>query len=312
MGFFFYLQAKIAPENTAMDLISSENLDLDLAQLKTSGEDLIAVADFCEMNYVQSEDKEAAYEMTKDYAVQSLASVAYQVNNLAFNFLAALEGTDFELEKLGHSVNHLAQKIKISEEKIARKQIGFLAVSKFDQSQFKIVAPKSPEVIKKAPTRMKKIDFTELDHVGHGVAPQDRQRELSSSLNDSIGNLSISSGASGFSGTLKYRGLHKYKEKYGTTKSTSTLLSRSSLHSLQTLFQKSPRSPIARPTERPPSPPISPRVKVVFPYSPQKHDELNLKEGELITILRKNDDGWWEGVNENGHHGVFPSNYVIQ
>ena len=133
-----------------------------------------------------------------------------------------------------------------------------------------------------------------------------------SSLNDSIGNLSISSGASGFSGTLKYRGLHKYKEKYGTTKSTSTLLSRSSLHSLQTLFQKSPRSPIARPTERPPSPPISPRVKVVFPYSPQKHDELNLKEGELITILRKNDDGWWEGVNENGHHGVFPSNYVIQ
>ena len=299
-----------------MDLINSDNLEADLKQLGDSGRDLKDVADFCEMNYLQSEDKKAAFEMTKDYAVQSLASVAYQINNLSFNFLAALEGTNFELDKLGQSVNNLAQTIKIAEEKKSRKQIGFLAVNKVDQSSFKIVAPKSPEVVVRQ-TRMKKIDYSELDHIGHGVT-QERQEPLSSSLNDSIGNLSQDSGASGFSGTIKYRGsstlkdLSKYKEKYGTRSQRESVYSQSSLHSLQTLFQRSPRSPITRPTELPPSPPVNPQVKVVFSYVPQKHDELDLKEGEVITILRKNDDGWWEGVNENGHHGVFPSNYVIQ
>lgn len=300
-----------------MDLINSDNLEADLKQLGESGRNLKDVADFCEMNYVQSEDKKAAFEMTKDYAVQSLASVAYQINNLAFNFLAALEGTNFELDKLGQSVNNLAQSINIADEKKSRKQIGFLAVNKVDQSSFKIIAPKSPEVVVRQ-TRMKKIDYSELDHIGHGVT-QERQDPLSSSLNDSIGNLSVSSGASGFSGTIKYRGsstlkdLSKYKEKYGTTSNLQrgSVYSQSSLHSLQTLFQRSPRA-ITRPTELPPSPPVNPRVKVVFSYVPQKHDELDLKEGEVITILRKNDDGWWEGVNENGHHGVFPSNYVVQ
>ena len=76
--------------------------------------------------------------------------------------------------------------------------------NKVDQSSFKIVAPKSPEVAVRQ-TRMKKIDYSELDHIGHGVV-QERQEPLSSSLNDSIGNLSQDSGASGFSGTIKYRG----------------------------------------------------------------------------------------------------------
>ena len=106
-----------------MDLINSDNLEADLKQLGDSGRDLKDVADFCEMNYLQSEDKKAAFEMTKDYAVQSLASVAYQINNLSFNFLAALEGTNFELDKLGQSVNNLAQTIKIAEEKKSRKPL---------------------------------------------------------------------------------------------------------------------------------------------------------------------------------------------
>ena len=115
-----------------MDLINSDNLEEDLRNLGSSGKDLMDVADYCEVNYAQSEDKKAALEMTKDYAVQSLASVAYQINNLAFNFLAALEGTDFELQKLDGSVKHLEHKININNEKIARKQIGFLAVNKVD------------------------------------------------------------------------------------------------------------------------------------------------------------------------------------
>ena len=300
-----------------MDLINSDNLELDLQTLGSSGKDLEDVANYCELNYTQAEDKKEALEMTKDYAVQSLASVAYQINNLAFNFLAALEGADFELQKLDQNVKHLEQKIEINDEKMARKQIGFLAVSKVEHSSFKIVAPLNQEPIPKA-SRMKKIDYTELDHIGHGVAPPQPQTTMNSSLNDSMSNLSVSSGASGFSGTIRYPGsstlkdLSKYKDKYGTMPNLKrgSVYSQNSLYSLQSLFQKSPRS-ISRPTEMPPSPPVRhPKVKVVYPYSPRKYDELSLKEGDFITILHKNDDGWWEGINGNGHQGVFPSNYV--
>lgn len=34
-----------------------------------------------------------------------------------------------------------------------------------------------------------------------------------------------------------------------------------------------------------------------------------MKEGDLITILAQEDEGWWEG-ELNGKKGVFPSNFV--
>ena len=51
------------------------------------------------------------------------------------------------------------------------------------------------------------------------------------------------------------------------------------------------------------------KVVVIFPYQPEKHDELVLDEGMTIIVLKKNDDGWWEGVM-NGVTGLFPGNYV--
>ncbi len=38
----------------------------------------------------------------------------------------------------------------------------------------------------------------------------------------------------------------------------------------------------------------------------QREDELTLRVGEIVTILRE-DEGWWEG-DLNGAVGVFPSN----
>ena len=33
------------------------------------------------------------------------------------------------------------------------------------------------------------------------------------------------------------------------------------------------------------------------------------QEGQTIFVLKKNDDGWWEGVMD-GITGLFPGNYV--
>ena len=38
---------------------------------------------------------------------------------------------------------------------------------------------------------------------------------------------------------------------------------------------------------------------------------LFVQEGQIIYVLKKNDDGWWEGVM-GGITGLFPGNYVEQ
>ena len=56
----------------------------------------------------------------------------------------------------------------------------------------------------------------------------------------------------------------------------------------------------------------SERAKVMFPYEPENPDELELFEGDIITVLNKDvpeSDGWWEG-EINGKVGMFPNNFV--
>ncbi|CAB1317885.1 unnamed protein product [Coregonus sp. 'balchen'] len=47
----------------------------------------------------------------------------------------------------------------------------------------------------------------------------------------------------------------------------------------------------------------------IYDYSKDKEDELSFMEGSIIYIIKKNDDGWYEGVC-NGVTGLFPGNYV--
>lgn len=51
--------------------------------------------------------------------------------------------------------------------------------------------------------------------------------------------------------------------------------------------------------------------KVIYSYKPANEDELELKEGDIITILNKDlpDKGWWKGELK-GKVGVFPDNFV--
>ena len=38
-------------------------------------------------------------------------------------------------------------------------------------------------------------------------------------------------------------------------------------------------------------------VRVKFKYRRQNEDELNLSKGQIVKIIFKHDDGWWEGKN---------------
>ncbi|XP_023556830.1 SH3 domain-containing protein 21 isoform X1 [Octodon degus] len=52
--------------------------------------------------------------------------------------------------------------------------------------------------------------------------------------------------------------------------------------------------------------------RALFDYQPEAPDELPLKRGDEVKVLRKNteDKGWWEGECQ-GKRGVFPDNFVL-
>ncbi|XP_041433603.1 abl-interactor 2 S homeolog isoform X8 [Xenopus laevis] len=51
------------------------------------------------------------------------------------------------------------------------------------------------------------------------------------------------------------------------------------------------------------------KVVAIYDYAKDKEDELSFQEGAIIYVIKKNDDGWYEGVM-NGVTGLFPGNYV--
>ncbi|XP_026769937.3 SH3 domain-containing protein 21 isoform X1 [Pangasianodon hypophthalmus] len=52
--------------------------------------------------------------------------------------------------------------------------------------------------------------------------------------------------------------------------------------------------------------------QVMFDYTANAEDELDLKKGDIVTIINKvnDDEGWWEG-EVNGRRGFFPDNFVM-
>ncbi|XP_031439548.1 abl interactor 1a isoform X3 [Clupea harengus] len=51
------------------------------------------------------------------------------------------------------------------------------------------------------------------------------------------------------------------------------------------------------------------KVVAIYDYARDKDDELSFMEGAIIYVIKKNDDGWYEGTS-NGTTGLFPGNYV--
>lgn len=53
------------------------------------------------------------------------------------------------------------------------------------------------------------------------------------------------------------------------------------------------------------------RYTVLYDYKPKNSDELELKEGHVVCVMEKCDDGWYVGFSETtSEFGTFPGNYV--
>jgi len=56
-----------------------------------------------------------------------------------------------------------------------------------------------------------------------------------------------------------------------------------------------------------------PWYQVLYNYTPQHEDELELRQGDLVYLLERCDDGWCVGHSDRTKKlGTFPGNYVTQ
>lgn len=54
-----------------------------------------------------------------------------------------------------------------------------------------------------------------------------------------------------------------------------------------------------------------PRYRVVVSYPPQSEVEIELKEGDIVFVHKKREDGWYKGtLQRNGRTGLFPGSFV--
>ncbi|XP_037136174.1 abl interactor 1a isoform X10 [Syngnathus acus] len=388
-----------------LQMLLDEEIPAGKRALVESYQNLTRVADYCESNYVQAQDKRKALEETKAYTTQSLASVAYQINALANNVLQLLDIQASQLRRMESSINHISQTVDIHKEKVARREIGILTTNKNTARTHKIIAPANME----RPVRYirKPIDYAVLDDVGHGVKWM-KAKQHGNNQSVRAGTLSRTnpptqkppsppmSGRGTLGRNASYKTLEPVKpptvpNDYMTSPArlgnqhaaqhspgrTASLNQRQRTHSGSSGGSSSRENsgsssgigiPIAVPTpsipnlgpvsdtptpppppppddlamfdESPPPPPPPPvdyeeedasvvhyndpyadgdphwapknyveKVVAIYDYSKDKDDELSFMEGAIIYVMKKNDDGWYEGVS-GGVTGLFPGNYV--
>ncbi|XP_061661227.1 abl interactor 1a isoform X15 [Syngnathoides biaculeatus] len=378
-----------------LQMLLDEEIPAGKRALVESYQNLTRVADYCESNYVQAQDKRKALEETKAYTTQSLASVAYQINALANNVLQLLDIQASQLRRMESSINHISQTVDIHKEKVARREIGILTTNKNTARTHKIIAPANME----RPVRYirKPIDYAVLDDVGHGVKHGNNQSLRAGTLSRTNPPTQKPpsppmSGRGTLGRNASYKTLEPVKpptvpNDYMTSPArlgnqhspgrTASLNQRQRTHSGSSGGSSSRENsgsgvavgiPIAVPTpsipnsgpvsdaptpppppppddtamfdESPPPPPPPPvdyeeedasvvhyddpyadgdphwapknyveKVVAIYDYSKDKDDELSFMEGAIIYVVKKNDDGWYEGVS-GGVTGLFPGNYV--
>ena len=53
------------------------------------------------------------------------------------------------------------------------------------------------------------------------------------------------------------------------------------------------------------------RYRVVVPYPPQSEAEIELREGDVVFVHKRREDGWYKGtLQRTGRTGLFPGSFV--
>ncbi|XP_016296422.1 formin-2-like [Sinocyclocheilus anshuiensis] len=143
------------------------------------------VADYCQSKYLNVEDTRSVIEESKALTTQALASVTYQINNLATSVLKILDAQTVQLNQIESSVNLLTLTVGMYKEKLARKEIGVLTKqSKVPRTQ-KVVPPVSGLEPSRAYRRVP-ISYTRLDKLGHSHWEGSKTEEPKTDNEDSV------------------------------------------------------------------------------------------------------------------------------
>ncbi|XP_026133024.1 ABI gene family member 3 [Carassius auratus] len=177
---------------TMRDNNCKERIDKILQEAPTARKALLdnhsnlhKVADYCQNKYHNVADTRSVIEESKALTTQALASVTYQINNLATSVLKILDAQTLQLKQIESSVNLLTLTVGMYKEKIARKEIGVLTKqSKVPRTQ-KVVPPASGLEPFRAYRRVP-ISYTRLDKLGHGHWEGSKTEELKTDNEDSV------------------------------------------------------------------------------------------------------------------------------
>ena len=350
-------------------------------QLLSNRHSLLEVGQYCRNQFRTGSDKQNALDQSRLYLVQSLASVAYQVNGLANGFLNLLDHGQLQINDLRSAVSQLTESFSMAEERAARRQVGMLTQTRTAPTPLssRIHGIVFPETLER-PGRYQRtsLDVTALDSVGHGVkqaAPQHNNsyygtlgpgsqrphRASSTASSGGGGHLMAMNSGSSLMGVMQQP--NKQASSGGSTGGSTT----GTMRRTNQPQQYAPLVPIAPPTvpggqgQQPDpyatlsriksnyvtgqwwgqsnqqmqqngeqggarfsqiGPPASvsipnqqqgvEKVIATYDYVAERNDELSFRENSVILVIKRNEDGWWEGVLEGdpSQRGLFPSNYV--
>ncbi|KAK0630006.1 myosin-1 [Bombardia bombarda] len=76
--------------------------------------------------------------------------------------------------------------------------------------------------------------------------------------------------------------------------------------------QQSNTSAVRAPPPPPPAPPARPRItaKVLYDFASETDSELSIRAGQVIEIIKKEDNGWWLAALQAGQQAWVPAAYV--
>uniref|UniRef100_UPI003AAFF879 abl interactor 1a isoform X39 n=1 Tax=Centroberyx gerrardi TaxID=166262 RepID=UPI003AAFF879 len=380
-----------------LQMLLEEEIPAGKRALVESYQNLTRVADYCENNYVQAQDKRKALEETKAYTTQSLASVAYQINALANNVLQLLDIQASQLRRMESSINHISQ--------VSNQSIRGGTLSRTNpptqkppsppmsgrgtlgrNTSYKTLEPVKPPTVpndymtsparlgsqhgpQHSPGRTASLNQRPRTHSGSSGGSSSRENSGSSGIGIPIAVPTPSIPNSGPGEPAQFGTISRQISRHNPSNSSVSMVSATgtyrrapSVTSQFSLQQQlnggtpgygqnsiadTPTPPPPPPPDdlpmfddSPPPPPPPPvdyeeedaavvhyndpyadgdpqwapknyieKVVAIYDYAKDKDDELSFMEGAIIYIIKKNDDGWFEGVS-SGVTGLFPGNYV--